>query len=72
MEFQDLIDFSTPKEGNQSDEARYSFLQGGYVEDWDSQGNDPSSCTLLFCCKCTYIYISYIFFLKNFILNNIK
>ncbi|XP_038877053.1 2-(3-amino-3-carboxypropyl)histidine synthase subunit 2 isoform X1 [Benincasa hispida] len=39
MEFQDLVDFSTPKEGNQSDEARYSFLQGGYVEDWNSQEN---------------------------------
>ncbi|XP_008454038.1 uncharacterized protein LOC103494584 isoform X1 [Cucumis melo] len=39
MEFQDLIDCSTPKEANQSDEARYSFLQGGYVEDWDSQEN---------------------------------
>lgn len=40
MEFQDLIDFSTPEEANRSDEARYSFLQGGYVEDWDSQGNN--------------------------------
>ncbi|XP_022158398.1 2-(3-amino-3-carboxypropyl)histidine synthase subunit 2 isoform X2 [Momordica charantia] len=37
MEFQDLIYFSTPKEGNRSDEARFSFLQGGYVEDCDSQ-----------------------------------
>lgn len=42
MEFQDLINFPMPNEGNRSDEARYSFLQGRYVEDYDSQGTDPS------------------------------
>lgn len=50
MEFQDLINFSIPKEGNRSDEARYSFLQGRYVEDYDSQENveeENEACTLV-------------------------
>lgn len=37
MEFRDLI-ASTPVEREQSKEARFSFIQGGYVEDLDQQG----------------------------------
>lgn len=39
MEFQQLIS-STPAESrNPSKEARFSFIQGGYVEDSDLQGS---------------------------------
>ena len=38
MEFQDLIN-SCPVEVNKSEEARFSFLSGGYVEDFDQQGS---------------------------------
>lgn len=37
MEFRDLI-ASTPVEREKSKEARFSFIQGGYVEDLDQQG----------------------------------
>ncbi|KAG7029112.1 2-(3-amino-3-carboxypropyl)histidine synthase subunit 2 [Cucurbita argyrosperma subsp. argyrosperma] len=50
MEFQDLINFPIPNEGNRSDEARYSFLQGRYVEDYDSQENveeENEACALV-------------------------
>ncbi|GLT66495.1 hypothetical protein SLA2020_388570 [Shorea laevis] len=36
MEFRDLIS-SCPVEENQSEEARFSFFSGGYVEDVDLQ-----------------------------------
>lgn len=37
-EFRDLLG-STPVEVNeQSEEARFSFLHGGYVEDFDQKG----------------------------------
>ncbi|XP_042043952.1 2-(3-amino-3-carboxypropyl)histidine synthase subunit 2-like [Salvia splendens] len=39
MEFRDLI-ASTPVEREQSKEARFSFIQGGYVEDLDQQDDD--------------------------------
>ncbi|XP_034680154.1 2-(3-amino-3-carboxypropyl)histidine synthase subunit 2-like [Vitis riparia] len=35
MEFRDLISSSPVEVRNQSEEARFSFLQGGYVEDFD-------------------------------------
>lgn len=39
MEFQELIS-STPVEvRSPSNEARFSFIRGGYVEDSDLQGN---------------------------------
>lgn len=37
LEFRDLID-STPIKVDTSSEARFSFLQGGYVEDFELQG----------------------------------
>ncbi|KAJ4842495.1 hypothetical protein Tsubulata_027081 [Turnera subulata] len=37
MEFQHLINSSPVEERNHSEEARFSFMQGGYVEDLDSQ-----------------------------------
>lgn len=37
MEFQDLIS-SCPLQVNVQPEARFSFLQGGYVEDSELQG----------------------------------
>lgn len=40
MEFRDLIT-SCPVEVNQSEEARFSFFSGGYVEDVDLQGSYP-------------------------------
>ncbi|XP_071707270.1 uncharacterized protein [Rutidosis leptorrhynchoides] len=41
MEFQDLV-VSTPSNvENQREEARFSFLQGGYIEDPDSQDINP-------------------------------
>lgn len=42
MEFRDLISSSPVKVSHQSEEARFSFLQGGYVEDFDLKGNFPS------------------------------
>lgn len=40
MEFRDLIASTPPVEREQSEEARFSFIQGGYVEDLDSQDDD--------------------------------
>ncbi|KAJ7980651.1 2-(3-amino-3-carboxypropyl)histidine synthase subunit 2 [Quillaja saponaria] len=39
MEFQDLINTSPVGKRNQSEEARFSFLQGRYVEDFNLQEN---------------------------------
>lgn len=39
MEFRDLINSSPVESRNFSEEARFSFLQGGYVEDFDPQGS---------------------------------
>lgn len=39
MEFQDLIASASVEPRNQTEEARYSFIQGGYVEDLNSQEN---------------------------------
>lgn len=38
MEFRDLIASTPSVEKEQSEEARFSFIQGGYVEDLDQQG----------------------------------
>lgn len=38
MEFRDLIASTPSVEREQSEEARFSFIQGGYVEDLDLQG----------------------------------
>ncbi|XP_062096143.1 uncharacterized protein LOC133801932 isoform X2 [Humulus lupulus] len=40
MQFQDLIDSSLIESQNHSKEARFSFLQGGYVEDFYIQENN--------------------------------
>ncbi|KAI4324318.1 hypothetical protein L6164_023869 [Bauhinia variegata] len=40
MEFQNLINLPPVEVGNKADEARFSFLQGGYIEDVDNQEND--------------------------------
>ncbi|XP_024931113.2 uncharacterized protein LOC107405985 [Ziziphus jujuba] len=40
MEFQDLINSSPLVSRNQSKEARFSFLKGAYVEDFDIQEDD--------------------------------
>lgn len=40
MEFRDLITSSLTESRSHSKEARFSFLQGGYVEDFDTQEND--------------------------------
>lgn len=40
MEFRDLITSSLTESRSHSKEARFSFLQGGYVEDFDNQEND--------------------------------
>ncbi|POO02012.1 Diphthamide synthesis DHP [Trema orientale] len=40
MEFQDLINSSLMESQRHSKEARFSFLQGGYVEDFDVQENN--------------------------------
>lgn len=39
MEFRDLISSSPVEVRNQSEEARFSFLQGGYIEDFDFKGS---------------------------------
>lgn len=39
MEFRDLISTSPVESRNQSEEARFSFLKGAYVEDFDIQGS---------------------------------
>ncbi|XP_073140500.1 uncharacterized protein [Henckelia pumila] len=39
MEFQDLIGSTPVKAREQPEEARFSFLEGGYVEDLELQGN---------------------------------
>lgn len=38
MEFKDLIASTPSIEREQSKEARFSFIQGGYVEDLDVEG----------------------------------
>lgn len=49
MDFRDLID-SSPIEGRKpSEEARFSFLQGGYVEDHNLLGNfSPLLCASVY------------------------
>lgn len=48
MEFRDLINFSPVEGKNKSEEARFSFMQGRYVEGFDLQGRFYSiSYTLL-------------------------
>ncbi|XP_061359814.1 uncharacterized protein LOC133303862 [Gastrolobium bilobum] len=39
LEFGDLINLPQVEVGNQEEEARFSFLQGGYVEDFENQEN---------------------------------
>lgn len=40
MEFRDLINLPQMEVGNQEEEeARFSFLKGGYVEDFENQGS---------------------------------
>lgn len=46
MEFRDLISSSPVEVRNQSEEARFSFLQGGYVEDFDLKGSFLSNLLL--------------------------
>lgn len=38
MEFQDLVDSTPVCIENSEEEARFSFIQGGYIEDHDLQG----------------------------------
>lgn len=38
LDFQDLMNSSMTKVVESREEARFSFIQGGYVEDIDSQG----------------------------------
>ena len=38
MEFRDLINSFISKADNGTEEARFSFLQGGYMEDFQPQG----------------------------------
>lgn len=38
MEFRDLINSPPVEEKDQAEEARFSFLKGGYMEDFDHQG----------------------------------
>lgn len=38
MEFRDLISSSPVEARDQAEEARFSFIRGGYVEDIDHQG----------------------------------
>lgn len=69
MEFRDLINSSLAEARSHSKEARFSFLQGGYVEDFDTQGsttileetdiirNNPNPC--LFFCKRLYISVKF-------------
>ena len=42
MEFRDLINSSPLEVRKQPEEARFSFLKGGYVEDFELQGTCPS------------------------------
>lgn len=42
MEFRDLIISSQLEVSKQPEEARFSFLKGGYVEDFELQGTYPS------------------------------
>uniref|UniRef100_A0A0R0HCD5 2-(3-amino-3-carboxypropyl)histidine synthase subunit 2 n=1 Tax=Glycine max TaxID=3847 RepID=A0A0R0HCD5_SOYBN len=39
MEFRDLINLPQMEVGNQEEEARFSFLKGGYVDDFENQEN---------------------------------
>lgn len=38
LEFQELMSLPQLEVGGQKEEARFSFLHGGYVEDFDLQG----------------------------------
>lgn len=38
LEFQELMSLPQLEVGDQKEEARFSFLYGGYVEDFDLQG----------------------------------
>ena len=38
MEFRDLINSSPVDSRDNSEEARFSFIQGGYVEEFDCDG----------------------------------
>lgn len=42
MEFRDLINSATTKAASGTEEARFSFLQGGYMEDFQPQGTHSS------------------------------
>jgi len=39
MEFRDLINLPQMEVGDQEEEARFSFLKGGYIEDFENQGS---------------------------------
>ncbi|KAL9323185.1 hypothetical protein ACSQ67_011238 [Phaseolus vulgaris] len=39
MEFRDLINLPQMEVGDQEEEARFSFLKGGYIEDFENQEN---------------------------------
>lgn len=76
MEFQDLLASASVEPRNQTEEARYSFIQGGYVEDLNSQGSLSFSlplalfqCTLFtlensFESKCKHLQV-FIYFVLN-------
>ncbi len=49
MEFRDLINSSPVEAKDTSEEARFSFMQGRYVEDFDLQGRFHSF-TFICCC----------------------
>ena len=46
MEFRDLKNSSPVESRNQSEEARFSFIQGGYVEGFDREGRSPVAISL--------------------------
>lgn len=57
MDFRDLINSSPVDSRSQSEEARFSFIQGGYVED-DGQGRSLgliSKLTQSYCSNASYI-----------------
>ena len=56
MEFRDLISSSPLEVKNQSEEARFSFLQGGYIEDFDLKGSFLPILHLLPWCKKRFSY----------------
>ena len=52
MEFRDLINSSPVEVKNYSEEARFSLVQGRYVEDFDLQGS--STCFQFLYCMWIY------------------